>query len=62
MNTPEKCFYCEIKSNDVPLFKMTFKGNELYVCPQHVPLLIHDPAKLTGKLEGSENLKPYEAD
>jgi hypothetical protein len=28
------------------------------ICPQHLPLLIHDPARLIGKLPGAEKLRP----
>jgi hypothetical protein len=30
----------------------------LWICPQHLPLLIHNPQQLAGKLAGAENLKP----
>lgn len=62
MASSTKCFYCEITSDEVPLFKLTYQEKDLYVCPQHVPLLIHDPSKLTGKLEGAERLTPYSAE
>jgi hypothetical protein len=34
---------------------MTFKGETKYICPQCLPVLIHKPANLAGKLPGAEN-------
>jgi hypothetical protein len=40
------CLYCERDSNQVPLVPLIFQGQELWICPQHLPILIHSPAKL----------------
>jgi hypothetical protein len=32
--------------------------SDMWICPQHMPILIHDPAQLVGKMPGAENLKP----
>ena len=50
------CVYCDRSSEEVPLISMTFKKQELKICPQHLPILIHDPAQLIGKLPGAEDL------
>jgi hypothetical protein len=34
------------------------RGLETWICPQHLPVLIHDPSKLAGKLPGAESLEP----
>ena len=47
-----RCLYCEKTSEEMPLIRLTFQGKELWICPQHLPLLIHEPAKLAGKLPG----------
>jgi len=52
------CFYCERTAQDVPLLSLMFKDQNLHICPQHMPILIHDPAQLAGKLQGAENLSP----
>ncbi|MHC4450660.1 MAG: hypothetical protein ACYS0E_11095 [Planctomycetota bacterium] len=52
------CLACERESDVTPLVKLEYKGAPYWICPQHLPLLIHDPAQLIGKLEGAENLKP----
>ncbi len=28
-----------------------------WICPQHIPILIHDPSKLAGKLPGAEDMQ-----
>jgi hypothetical protein len=37
-----------------------YRDSRLWICPQHLPVLIHDPAQLIGKLPGAENLRPAE--
>ena len=49
------CLFCEKDENEVPLVQIRYKGNDLRICPQHLPVLIHDPQKLVGKIEGAEN-------
>lgn len=53
----EKCIFCEQDSELVPLIQFRFRGNDLAICPQHLPVLIHDPSQLIGKLPGAEDLK-----
>lgn len=53
-----RCLYCEQTSEVVPLIAVQYRGNELWICPQHLPILIHKPAQLGDKLPGSTNLKP----
>jgi hypothetical protein len=31
-----------------------------HICPQHLPVLIHNPQMLVGKLPGAEGLTPAE--
>ncbi len=52
------CIVCKKPSEEVPLISFHFKGAELGICPQHLPILIHDPGKLVGLLPGAEELKP----
>jgi hypothetical protein len=52
------CLVCEKTEQEVPLIKLAYKGEELRICPQHMPLLIHEPQKLTGMIEGAENMNP----
>ncbi|MDH5607899.1 MAG: hypothetical protein OEY56_00340 [Cyclobacteriaceae bacterium] len=56
----DQCIYCERTSGEVPLLSIEFKGQQLKICPQHLPILIHNPAELIGKLPGAEGLSPAE--
>ena len=51
-----RCLYCEKDSSEVPLIVLTYQGKSLWICPEHMPLLIHNPSQLVGKLPGAENL------
>ena len=53
-----QCLQCGRGQNDTPLIRIAYRDTELWICPQHLPLLIHDPSKLTGKLPGAETLRP----
>ncbi len=58
MNEEKKnCVVCNKTEEEVPLFELTFKGKSLNICPQHVPLLIHEPHKLEGIVEGADNMQ-----
>ena len=50
------CIHCERTSDEVPLIPIIFRGKESWICPQHLPVLIHTPAKLADKLPGVEFL------
>jgi hypothetical protein len=53
---PPRCVVCERTKNEVPLITVNYKEDSYYICPQHLPVLIHNPEELTGKLPGAENL------
>ncbi len=55
-----KCVHCERTSDEVPLLKLKFKNKKSWICPQHLPVLIHKPQTLVGKLPGVENLSSEE--
>ena len=50
------CLVCQRPSEEVPLISFRYQGADLWICPQHLPTLIHDPAKLAGLLPGAENM------
>ena len=52
------CLACDRDSDATPLVKLEYRAQAHWICPQHLPLLIHDPARLVGRLEGAENLEP----
>ena len=55
-NAP-KCLACGLDSNAIPLLSLEYQGTQLWICPQHLPVLIHNPTQLVGKLAGAERMK-----
>ncbi len=53
MENQPKCLYCERSSDEIPLVNLTYKNQPLWICSQHLPLLIHEPAKLVEKIEAA---------
>ncbi len=56
----DTCVACGRRSDDVPLMTFEFRGKRARICAQHLPVLIHDPGQLAGRLEGAETLSPAE--
>ncbi len=54
------CLNCDRTEVQIPLLGMQFRGETIQICPQCLPLLIHKPEKLVGKLPGMDILKPAE--
>jgi hypothetical protein len=55
MNKPEeKCIVCERSSDEVPLILLHYQNATLWICPQHLPVLIHKPEQLADKLPGAD--------
>lgn len=54
------CLACGRDASVTPLLSLAYRGSTLWICPQHLPVLIHDPAQLIGRLPGAENLKAAE--
>lgn len=44
------CLNCGTSEQDRPLLTLKFQEQELYICPQCLPILIHKPYQLAGKL------------
>ena len=55
-----QCLQCEKTDGQVPLLRMIYRGEEFHICPQCLPVLIHKPEKLAGKLPGMQPGKPAE--
>jgi hypothetical protein len=54
-----KCLVCARTSQEVPLLTVHYQGQDYFICPQHFPILIHEPQKLVGLLPGAEKLIPH---
>ena len=55
---PKQCLMCQRADDVTPLIPLEYRGEGIWICPQHLPVLIHDPSQLIGKLDGAENLRP----
>ena len=58
--TAPRCLACDQDSQATPLLALEYQGRQHWICPQHLPVLIHDPTRLAGKLAGAESMKPAE--
>ena len=52
----KNCLVCQNDENQAPLIEISYQGKKYYICPQHMPILIHNPDKLAGMLPGAENM------
>jgi hypothetical protein len=52
------CLACQRGPDQTPLIALEYRDSRLWICPQHLPVLIHDPARLIGMLPGAEQLRP----
>ncbi|HSM23449.1 MAG TPA: hypothetical protein VK856_01135 [Anaerolineaceae bacterium] len=53
----KKCIVCEISNQRAPLIQLDYQNQSLYICPTHLPVLIHHPEELIGKMDGAEEFK-----
>lgn len=60
MDPRKVCVACERGSDVTPLITLDYQNSTIWICAQHLPILIHDPARLIGRLPGAENLAPSE--
>ena len=54
------CIYCEKSDQRVPLLPFQYQGEQHWICPQHLPILIHKPSQLANKLPRLEFMGPAE--
>ncbi len=50
------CFSCDRSETEAVLVSIRFRGLARWICSVCFPLLIHNPEKLAGRLEGAEGL------
>ncbi len=53
----KQCLFCKRNDQEVPLIHLDYKGMSYWICPQHIPVLIHEPSKLEGMLPGANDLQ-----
>ena len=54
------CIQCGKSDELVPLLTLAYQKSEYQICAEHLPILIHSPHKLVGKLPDAEKLNPHE--
>lgn len=52
------CVFCKKDQEEVPLVHIEFKNSNFWICPQHLPILIHDPEQLVGHLPDAHEIQP----
>ena len=55
-----RCVMCERDADQTPLLELRYRDGRFCICPQHLPVLIHDPGGLAGMLPGADRLSPAE--
>ena len=61
-DTTPRCLVCQSSSHEIPLLALSYQDQTFWICPQHFPILIHQPQRLVGVLPGAEKLQPHEHD
>ena len=57
-NSDDKaCIFCQRNDKQVPLVQLSYMEKNYWICPQHIPILIHEPGKLAGMLPGAEDMQ-----
>lgn len=57
MNNQKECLVCKKDAQEIPVTKFYYQESYFYICPQHIPILIHNPQKLIGLLPGADKLQ-----
>jgi len=62
MTQTHTCIHCGRDDSQVPVLLFYYQGKEHNICTEHLPVLIHKPKELTGKLPDMDKLNPVEHD
>jgi hypothetical protein len=55
---PKSCIACGRGPAETPLLTLDYRDSTFSICAQHLPVLIHDPGQLVGRLPGAETMQP----
>jgi len=50
----KKCIVCGKTHNEIPLTNWSYRNSEFFICPQHLPTLIHKPTELASLIPGAD--------
>lgn len=56
----KNCLNCLRSETEIPLVTLSFSGKPMFICSHCLPMLIHHPETLIGKIDGAENIPPAE--
>ncbi|MGB2958824.1 MAG: hypothetical protein WBG01_06180 [Bacteroidota bacterium] len=59
MNSPDatrQCLNCDRSTQDIPLIELSYGDGRMMICPQCLPILIHQPLRLVEKLAGAASM------
>ncbi|MEW5957470.1 MAG: hypothetical protein AB1801_07095 [Chloroflexota bacterium] len=56
-----RCLNCHRSETEIPLVTLRYAANQVWICSQCLPTLIHQPQRLVGKLAGAEKFPPAAA-
>lgn len=56
----QHCLNCNRSESEIPLVTLSYSGKPAFICSHCLPMLIHHPEILIGKIEGAENIPPAE--
>lgn len=57
-NVNEVCVHCDRSEEEIPILRFRFMGEERSICSSCLPILLHRPGRLVGRLEGAEKILP----
>ena len=60
-STLQKCLVCDRTSDQIPLLMLRYQDSDLWICPQHLPILIHKPQELADKMPNLDPASPPDA-
>jgi hypothetical protein len=56
------CLNCRRPESIIPLVSLRYDGEQAWICSQCLPILIHKPQNLAGKLKDAERIEAYPED
>jgi len=57
MSQVKECLVCKKSSAEIPVTKFYYQESEFYICPQHMPVIIHNPQQLIGLIDGADGFE-----
>jgi len=52
------CINCARTDAQAPILRLRFQGADVSLCSSCLPVLLHRPDKLVGRLKGAESIQP----